>query len=97
MDVDAAAHEFQALADVEQSESAVARGQAVDGVHLESHARVDDVERQHVVGHRAAHRGALRARMFDHVLQQLAHGLEQQHGDLVLERLRQTVVFDASR
>ena len=32
--------------------------------------------------------------MFDHVLQQLAHGLEQQHGDLVLERLRRAVVLD---
>ena len=31
--------------------------------------------------------------MFDHVLQQLAHGLEQQHRDLVLERLWVAVVF----
>ena len=33
--------------------------------------------------------------MLDDVLQQLAHGLEQQHGDLVLERLLDAVVFHA--
>ncbi len=46
MNVDAAAHEFQAFTDVEKSEATLARGQPIDGMHFEANPRVDDIERQ---------------------------------------------------
>src|SRR5215510_9655590 len=76
MNVDGATHELQPLADVEQPEAALSSRQAVDRVHLESDTGVDHVQSERVVERRAAHGRALRARVLDHVLQQLAHGLE---------------------
>jgi len=54
---------------------------------------IDDVQCQRIVVNGTAHGRALRARVLDHVLQELAHGLEQQHGHLVLERLGDAVVL----
>src|SRR5688572_16874496 len=43
VDLDAAAHELEPLADAEQAEAALAGRQALDAIHLEAHARIDDV------------------------------------------------------